>query len=699
MESLSKKDYTRANLEFRKAMTNKQATPQTYYEAGITAIALHNDGEAISYLKSAENLAGPTHKLNTDIQLRLAQLALKTRDFKGARDRCKLLLQRNPDFAPAREVLVLALTGLAQPESAEEELQLWLAADPHSQQARMIRSGILVSHEDLPEAIKQMEAAAAQPTHTQATYISLGNLYQVAGLMTKAEQAYTEAQALDRANLEPLRGLGWLYARMGQTDKAVATFRKLADLSPNDGKNRGALAAYYLDRGAWPDAIAELQRLLKENPQDRFNANRLAAVYILSGHLESAKPMIQSLMKSDPTDPQTALLAGTEAFLGGRLDDAILYLNNSLQIKESAQALFFLGASQDRKGNDRQAQAAMTRALQRDPYLLGARLWLADYWLRQSSPATALSLLEKDPLAKNPHPMVRITKVKIYSAMRNYDAATKEMNVLQQETPGVVPTEFDRALRFLIQHKPAQARQALEEGLKKDPAAIHLLVILAQTFIADGMKDRAVERVAQQAGRNPRSSVHFQLLAETQFANSDFASAKASYERAIALSPESPGPLLGLTRTLVFLGKREEAKLRLDALTKRWPQWTQSWTYYGGFMELQNDFPEAVTAYEHAVALDGSNAVALNNLAWRILSDGGDIERARKLAKRARELQENNADYADTLGMILYRQGSRSEAEKELEFALRTQPGNPTFKQHMATISGKPLPPGQPVPR
>src|SRR2546422_1202288 len=119
------------------------------------------------------------------------------------------------------------------------------------------------------------------------------------------------------------------------------------------------------------------------------------------------------------------------------------------------------------------------------------------------------------------------------------------------------------------------------------------------------------------------------MLAEAQFATKDFAAARASYERSIALSPESPGPLLGLTQTLILIGKKEEAKARLGELIRRWPQWTQSWTFYGGFMEIQNDFPEAMSAYERAIKLDGSNALALNNLAWRIYSDGGDIDRAR----------------------------------------------------------------------
>lgn len=689
MALLDKKDYAKAHIEFRRAMTTKQGTAETYYEAGVTAMKLKGYQEAIKYFTSAENLAGPKGKLAEDIKLNLAELALLTRDFKGTRDRARWVLERDPNSTRARQLLVLALTALAEPEMAADELDLWLAADPNSQEARMIRTGIFLAKEDVPDAVKQLEDAAQQPTRTQATLIALGNVYQVAQDYPKAEQAYLQALPLNPDNMEPRKGLGWLYARMGKRDKAIEMFNQIRALKPKDPEARGALASYYLALHEWALAIAELEQLIKEDATDRFNASRLASAYLLSGRAADADKLIKSLLTLDPTDPQAQLLAGVVALQGGRWDEAIVYFHSSAEVKNSAITQFFLGSAENHKGNERQAQAAMTRALHLDPYLLGARLWLAEYWLRQSAPLSAVSLLEGDPQGKRPSPITQLLKARSYLALGNYEMAAREFGAVRKEYPTLVPAFYEASFRFLMKRQWSQARVPLEEGLAKDPGSINLLAVVAQTWIAERKPERAVARVLQQVEKFPTSSIHFQLLAETQRAAGDIASAKVSYERAVTLSPESPGPLLGLTQTLVTSGKKEEAKSKLMDLTKRWPQWSQSWTLYAAFEEMQNDYPEAISAYERAVTLDSSNALALNNLAWRLYSDGGDMDRARQLAQKAREIQEDNPAYADTLGMILFRMGSRTEAEKELAFAVHRQPGNPEFQQHLAAVQGK----------
>jgi Tfp pilus assembly protein PilF len=252
-----------------------------------------------------------------------------------------------------------------------------------------------------------------------------------------------------------------------------------------------------------------------------------------------------------------------------------------------------------------------------------------------------------------------------------------------------VPVYYENALKFLIKHQWAQARPALEEGLEHEPASINFLAVLAQSYIAEGHADKAVERVRKQVERFPKSSMHFQLLAETEEAARDFGAAKVAYERAIALSPESPGPVLGLVGTLVMSGRNEDARAKINELTRHWPQWSQSWILYAGFMENQADYPEATTGYERAVALDPGNALALNNLAWRIYSDSGNMDRALQLAQKAHDLQPEIPAYADTLAMIYFRVGSRPQAERVMLAALKLQPGNPVFQQHLAAIQGK----------
>jgi tetratricopeptide (TPR) repeat protein len=298
---------------------------------------------------------------------------LLRRDFKDARDIAKWVLDRYPKNAKAHEVLVLALTGLAQPETAAQEMDLWLGEDPTSQRARMIKSAVSLANADIPDAVKQLEDAAKQPSRTSQTLISLGNLYQISGQFEKAEHTYQEAATLDPDNIEPLKGLGWMYVRMGKPDKAEETFRKLGQMKPDDPMVRGTLAGYYLSEHMWPPAIAELERLRKLYPKDQYNRARLAGAYLQTRQRARAEELVTGLMADDSSNPQNSLLAGILEFQEGQVEKAIIHLNNSMEYRPSAMAEYFIGAAQDRKGDLQQAQVAMTRALRMNPNMLAAR--------------------------------------------------------------------------------------------------------------------------------------------------------------------------------------------------------------------------------------------------------------------------------------------------------------------------------------
>src|SRR5258708_28363426 len=96
-------------------------------------------------------------------------------------------------------------------------------------------------------------------------------------------------------------------------------------------------------------------------------------------------------------------------------------------------------------------------------------------------------------------------------------------------------------------------------------------------------------------------------------------------------------------------------------------------------------------ALEHlraVVALSPDSPVALNNLAYMLAEDGGQIMEALKYAQRAKELAPEAPEYADTLGWIFYHQGLYPSAIRELESATAKRP-DPTWQYHLAMAYAK----------
>jgi Flp pilus assembly protein TadD len=79
---------------------------------------------------------------------------------------------------------------------------------------------------------------------------------------------------------------------------------------------------------------------------------------------------------------------------------------------------------------------------------------------------------------------------------------------------------------------------------------------------------------------------------------------------------------------------------------------------------------EALSAMEEVVKLNPRNSDALNYLAYGLIENGADLERAQELASRALEIKPQDPYYLDTLGWAQFKAGKVEEAERTLSKAV-----------------------------
>ncbi|MCI0548818.1 MAG: tetratricopeptide repeat protein, partial [Candidatus Rokubacteria bacterium] len=122
-----------------------------------------------------------------------------------------------------------------------------------------------------------------------------------------------------------------------------------------------------------------------------------------------------------------------------------------------------------------------------------------------------------------------------------------------------------------------------------------------------------------------------------------------AFSAALKLRPDSPEALRGLGQALQALGQLERA----------------------------------AASYQKAIAINGNDVAALNNLAW-ILADGQkNPDKALPLATKALDLAPQQPEVMDTLGWIHYLRGSYPEAEKLLVGASEKIPNNAVIQYHL----------------
>jgi tetratricopeptide (TPR) repeat protein len=96
------------------------------------------------------------------------------------------------------------------------------------------------------------------------------------------------------------------------------------------------------------------------------------------------------------------------------------------------------------------------------------------------------------------------------------------------------------------------------------------------------------------------------------------------------------------------------------------------------------DWEVANRALERAVEANPDNAVAWNNLAFVLLQQGMDFERALEASNRALQFSPDNYHLRETRGQILVKLKRWSEAIGDLEFALNGLPDAPAIHDSLS---------------
>lgn len=152
-----------------------------------------------------------------------------------------------------------------------------------------------------------------------------------------------------------------------------------------------------------------------------------------------------------------------------------------------------------------------------------------------------------------------------------------------------------------------------------------------------GLFSKRRMEVAQAALRGaPPRAVALTVLAEGHIARGDKAAARAALQEATVSAPDQVGPLLQLAL--------------LD--------------------EEAADLDSAIRRYRRVLELQPRNAVALNNLAYRLAVDKGQIAEALPFARRAVSLNPGNPSMLDTLAWIEHLMGNHAEAARLFTTAL-----------------------------
>ena len=135
-----------------------------------------------------------------------------------------------------------------------------------------------------------------------------------------------------------------------------------------------------------------------------------------------------------------------------------------------------------------------------------------------------------------------------------------------------------------------------------------------------------------------------------------------------------------------LLNDRKDYKMAVATLldaVKLFPKDTQLRFFLGTIFDRMGQTDLTIIQMNKVLEIDGNHVQALNYLAYTYAEQGGPLEEAERLARRALGLQPKDAYIMDTVGWVLFKRGQIAEAIRFLEAAHKTRPSESVVAEHL----------------
>jgi tetratricopeptide (TPR) repeat protein len=173
----------------------------------------------------------------------------------------------------------------------------------------------------------------ATPTPSASEHMDLGIEYIEQGQLEEAIAEFKAVIELEPDNPDAHRNLGTAYGEQGKWEEAAAAYEKAIELAPDFGEAYGDLVAAYFGLGKIAEAIAAGEKAIELAPNYAMAHNNLGVAYAMQNRLDEAIAETQKAISLDPNEEMAHNNLGRLYSNQGKFNEAIAELEEALRIK------------------------------------------------------------------------------------------------------------------------------------------------------------------------------------------------------------------------------------------------------------------------------------------------------------------------------------------------------------------------------
>jgi tetratricopeptide (TPR) repeat protein len=275
---------------------------------------------------------------SVDVQLQLAYVSLKRRDYSGAEAAFNKILEAHP--ADVRAVAGLVDTDLAQnrPEKALSRLDAALTRSHGSPAIRHLMAATALRSGKYNLAIENLRTLASLTPNSIDPYIELANVFQLKGDIHNAILTLQKASTLQPKDSRPGVMLPFLLESENRAQEAKQVARQALNARPKDAVAMNNLAYLLAQTGDSLDEAVKLAReAVSQAPNNPVFLDTLGFVYLKRDQNDDALDIFGRLIRRYPDDPACAYHTAMAWYQKGDRARAKTLLSHALGLRPSKE--------------------------------------------------------------------------------------------------------------------------------------------------------------------------------------------------------------------------------------------------------------------------------------------------------------------------------------------------------------------------
>lgn len=419
-------------------------------------------------------------------------------------------------------------------KKAEEEEKIAIKLSPDSEDA-VTTLAMLYNEEG--NAAKAAETLSSVPEASRSAklYLSLGETYDQQKDFKRAIEAYQHAIALDRDNLDAIRGLAESLLNDGQTEKALQQYKIIADANPEDARTYVRIAEIYRKQGKLDLALQNLKKAKSMVQGSEQISYDLASIFQAQGRYDEAIQELQDLLKrtEKPEDKYSQEEKDNRAIFLERLGSIYGDKNNEQLAIDTFQKMLTLGDDNAERGygaiidtyrENKEWQKATDEAREASQKMPNSKRLkmvyagqLADMGHEEEGLRQVKALLNGTPDDRE----VYVNLANMYNRMKRWadaDAALDKAETLAAKPDDKENIQFLRAAALERQKKYEQSEELFRKILATSPDNAAVLNYLGYMLVDHGMKlDEALGMIKKAVDLEPANGAYLDSLGWAYF--------------------------------------------------------------------------------------------------------------------------------------------------------------------------------------